>query len=131
MSRHGAEAHLPISDLAQWMRDTTGRVDDGNTGGLSVYQIVRVDRHHQPLPPIVEEDSPANTFSASVHYAKPGTLTVDDVLRVAEVDPARLRQAALDAILSYAAEGHAEDAVDQHRERIWALHDQILGETVG
>jgi hypothetical protein len=115
VSRHGAEQFLPLTPLAQWMRDTTGIPDPNSNSVVGVFiNGPAYEADHTPLAP-----------------EAPGTLTVDDVLRVAEVDPARLRQAALDAILSYAAEGHAEDAVDQHRERIWALHDQILGETVG
>jgi hypothetical protein len=122
MSKHGAEAHLPISELAQWMRDTTGRPDDGTRGGLVVHEVtIRRDYLHHPPYPVAE-----GAAFTPPPMDGPGTLTVDDVLRIAEIDKKRLLQAGLDAVRSYRDEGHTDAEIALHAERIWALYDQIL-----
>jgi hypothetical protein len=136
MPSHGAEAHLPISELAQWMRDTTGRPDDGNSGGLTVYEVVRWSSGDTSSPPPERARQhdylDIRTRPIVPPAEKLGTLTVDDVLRIAEVDKERLYRAAIDAIHSYNYEmvDHTSEERKVHAERIWALHDQILGETV-
>jgi hypothetical protein len=129
MSNHGAEAHLPISELAQWMRDTTGRPDDGNSGGLTVYEVARWASGETGAPPPERarrhDYLDVRTRPIVPPAEKPGTLTVNDVVQIAAVDPVRLQRAAQEAIASYAG-----DDPDEHQRRIWALHDQILGETV-
>jgi hypothetical protein len=120
MPNHGAEANLPISELAQWMRDTTGQPDDGKYGGIIVYEIEGRTYHHESPAQKVVIKPGAPRIDA------PGTLTVDDVVEIAAIDPIRLHRAAQEAIASYSGDDPAE-----HQRRIWALHDQILGETIG
>jgi hypothetical protein len=123
MSNHGVEANLPITPLAQWMRDTTGRMDDGGRpSGLNVREVYILDRHVVPAPTAEGEPFWPPPLD------RPGTLTVDDVLRIAEVDELRLERASHEAIAAFTAEGHSYDEIKEHERRIWALHDQILRE---
>lgn len=102
------------------MRDTTGRPDDGTTGELVVREITRYDYPIYGSDEVIKLPPPQ----------KPGTLTVGDVLNIARVDELRLERAADEAIAAYCAEGHSYDEIKEHERRIWALHDQILKETV-
>jgi hypothetical protein len=126
MPNHGAEAGLPITPLAQWMRDTTGRPDDGSTGGL----VVRKPSQWTYTPDLISWRSASVVDFTVPSPEKPGTLTVDDVLAIAQVDELRLERAANEAIAAYTREGHSYDEIKEHERRIWALHDQLLREAV-
>jgi hypothetical protein len=103
MSRHGAEQFLPLSELAQWMRDTTGRQGEFTTTLMEFapYYEVRAS-----------DDSWVEEIDVAFVY-----------------DKDRLYQAAREAIDRYHKEGKTREEIKEHARRIWALHDQILGET--
>jgi hypothetical protein len=105
MPFHGAEANLPLTPLAQWMRETTGRLDDGESftvsqGGMGPWLELRA-----PDGPVIDRVDAAAVYNKD-----------------------RMYQAAVEAINAYINEGHSDDEITEHRRRIWELYEQLIGE---
>lgn len=122
MTNHGAEPGLPLSPLAQWMRETTGiQGDDTN---YDDFLFVTTPRNTiRIVPPVAHPAGKTIT---------PGPdASVVSGPQVFEFDKGRLYQAAREAVETYITEGHEQHDVLEHERRIWALYDKLLGDNDG
>jgi hypothetical protein len=121
MAKHGAEENLPITPLAQWMRDTTGYQGEGSD-----------------FDDFIIRQTPRNTITVVLPPQHPVQPRVphaldppEDFAVPFEFDKSKLYQAARDAVESYITEGHTQEEILEHERRIWALHDTLIGESRG
>jgi hypothetical protein len=126
MTKHGAEDGLPLTPLAQWMRETTGI--QGHEDDFMEFTVV--ERVPNILRVTPNEGFPVPSVAV-------GEITQDPALQELitpsswEFDKGKLYQAARDAVESYINEGHTQDEILTHEKRIWALHDKLLGDDNG
>lgn len=116
MPNHGAEEGLPLTPLAQWMRETTG------IQGYDEYldNIVVV---HRTTKPTVRVEPPRIPHYVDIPELEPETV---------EFDPGKLYQAAREAIESFINErSPTTEELLEHERRIWALYDKIMGDNNG